>query len=86
MKRYYILTVTGVLKGTRSLVGEARVVGVKSWPESVRDIFNYLSSRYDNVYSMQAKFSFPLTFYRMTGMKRAYRKKADSVLDTFKRK
>lgn len=79
MVKVYVLELAGKSRSTGKLEKNTKVLKVKRWPDLLGDMYNYMNSRYEKIYSMRSEFSMKLTLLNLLGWKRMYDRASESI-------
>lgn len=79
MVKVYVLELAGKSRAIGKLEKNVRILKVKRWPDLLGDMYNYMNSRYEKMYSIRSEFSMKLTLLNLLGWKRMYDRASESI-------
>lgn len=79
MVKVYVLELAGKSRSTGKIEKNIKILKVKRWPDLLGDMYNYMNSRYEKIYSVRSEFSMKLTLLNLLRWKRMYERASESI-------
>lgn len=79
MVKVYVLELAGKSRSTGKIEKNVKILKVKRWPDLLGDMYNYMNSRYEKIYSIRSEFSMKLTLLNLLRWKRMYDRASESI-------
>ena len=79
MVKVYVLELAGKSRSTGKIEKDTKVLKVKRWPDLLGDMYNYMNSRYEKIYSVRSELSMRLTLLNLLRWKRMYDRASESI-------